>query len=115
MSLTYKTLSVSLDNDTAQARLLANELKDRQVLTEFFADLELLSQMAVPRIRLDLSVASFLDGTVPGKLVELAQALSLTGTDLEIVTSPGVGEVLRLLKLDQMLKVRSPDDPTAFA
>ena len=115
MSLTYKTLSVSVENDAAQARLLSTDLKDRRVLTEFFADLELLSQLAVPRISLDLSAAGFLDGTVPGKLVGLAQALNVSGTDLEIVTSPGVGEVLRLLNLEQRLKVRSPEGPSAFA
>jgi anti-anti-sigma regulatory factor len=115
MSVTYKTLNVSIENGKANARLLSPELKDRRVLTDFFSDLELLAQLAVPRIRLDLSVASFLDGTVPGKLVGLAQALNVTGTDLEIVTSPGVGEVLRLLNLEQMLKLQSPEDPSALA
>jgi anti-anti-sigma regulatory factor len=115
MSITYKTLNVSIDNDKAHARLLSPELKDRRVLSDFFADLELLSQLAIPRICLDLSVASFLDGTVPGKLVGLAQALNVTGTDLEVVTSPGVGQVLRLLNLEQMLKLQSPEDPPALA
>jgi anti-anti-sigma regulatory factor len=115
MSVTYKTLNVSVENDKAIARLMSPELRDRRVLTEFFADLELLSQLAVPRICLDLSVAGFLDGTVPGKLVGLAQALNVTGTDLEVVTSPGVAEVLRLLNLEQMLKLQSPEDPSALA
>ena len=106
----YRLLKIRQEGDAMIAilplsRMLGNDLS--QTLRE---DCQRLVQHASFSIVLDLRQVEFIDGSFFTRVLELWRGLKARSIPLTVWLSPGLAEVARITKLDQLLEVTGVDN-----
>lgn len=101
----YQLLSVGSLDGGLKAVLDRQQLLGQRYRDQLQSDFQLLCQLGSESIELDLRSLEFMDGRFPGLLVELATTLQAQGRRLTVVAAPGVADVLRVTKLNQLFEV----------
>ena len=104
----FHLLTIRIDGPTLHADVSNSQLlgEDLQKLED---DFERLPELSASVVRLDLRSVQFMDGRVPGALIKLSLSLTKVAARLSVVASPGVEDVLRVTKLDQLFEVIGRD------
>jgi anti-anti-sigma regulatory factor len=114
MSPEFQLLTIVDKECELRATLAINKMADTKTQSLLFADFELIAGMGARSIVLDLRSLQFFEGTVPGKLLKLSNAVQQAGGSLTVLAASNVCEVLRLLQLDRKFKISDSEEASGL-
>lgn len=112
MTAEFRLLTVITDETCVRATTKGDSLSDSKIQDALFEDFEQLAQISAKPVILDLRSVKFFEGTVPGKLLRLSDALSVAGRSLTVLAAPNICEVLKMLQLDRKFKISDSEQPS---
>ncbi len=101
----FRILQVQQSDGYVQAVLPPHESLEQKTRESLFADFERLTSLQASSIQLDLQSVTFLDGSVPGRLVQFANTLSKSGCKLTVLVNSDIRELFRSLQLDRLFTI----------
>jgi len=110
----FRILTVVADQTNVRATTSCENLSDSKVMEAIFDDFEFLAKLGSKPVTLDLRSVKFFEGTVPGKLLRLSEAISAAGGALTVLAAPNICEVLKMLQLDRKFKINESEQPAGL-
>lgn len=107
----FRLLTVAAGETTVRATTSCDSLADTKLQELLFHEFDRLAEVDAKTVILDLRSLKFFEGTVPGKLLRLSDALTAAGGTLTVLAAPNICGVLQMLQLDKKFKVGESETP----
>jgi len=107
----FRVLTVAAEETTVRATTSCDSLADTKVQELLFQEFDRLAALGAKPVILDLRSLKFFEGTVPGKLLRLSEALNAAGGSLTVLAAANICEVLQMLQLDKKFSVNESETP----
>ncbi len=114
MSAEFRILTVVDEENSVRATTSCDSLADTNIQDSLFQDFDQLATLGSKPVILDLRSVKFFEGTVPGKLLRLSDAVIATGGSLTVLAAPNICEVLKMLQLDRKFKINETEQPVGL-
>lgn len=109
----FRVLTVTADETTVRATTKCDSVADTKIQEVLFQEFNRLATFGSIPVILDLRSLKYFEGTVPGKLLRLSEALTAAGGSLTVLAATNICEVLQMLQLDRKFKVGESEEPAA--
>lgn len=105
----YRVLEIRREGDALIALLPLSKMLGNESSQRLREDCQRLVRHASCSVVLDLRQVEFIDGSFFTRVLELRRGLTERSVRLTVRLSPGLAEVARITKLDQLLEVAGAD------
>ncbi len=110
MEAEFQQLRVVVEGDQILATPVSEKFADPGIQEQIFKDFARLPTLEAKHIVLDLRAVKYFEGTIPGQLLRLSEAIKASGASLTVLAAPNICEVLQMLQLDRKFKVSESAD-----